>query len=445
MKRLTDPVLKAYLHSPPTAALSVPDGAIPGLSVRIGTKGTANWSLLIRVAGEGGTKATGKLLLGGKHRVNIGRYPAVSIAEARAKAATIIEQAQRGVVPSEVSNATPVAGSLTVESLSEEFLKQYVHSRELDSASKYEQSFARHINPRIGRQSAERLNREQVRAVMEAARVRRKRTSGERGGPIGGVEAARTAMGVLRHMYSWAMEEGKLKRKDNPASRIVKNLPRSRSRDVVLSLSEARLVWQAAELIGYPFGTHVQLMLLTACRCDEWASARIGWIDMEQALMVIPAREYKSNHVHVVPLVPRAMEILRNVPAPKAGEFLISSTAGRAPIQGVSKFFRTRLPDAILAITGEKFTKKFTSHDLRRTVATRLAESLGDAGDKLVKRVLGHSDGSVTAIYNRYGYVKEMRRALEQWEGELTGACAADPRAEAVISRAADSSGARAA
>ncbi|MGH8291068.1 MAG: hypothetical protein ACREV7_19020 [Steroidobacteraceae bacterium] len=45
---------------------------------------------------------------------------------------------------------------------------------------------------------------------------------------------------------------------------------------------------------------------------------------------------------------------------------------------------------------------------------------MGDAGDKLVKRVLGHSDGSVTAIYNRYGYVKEMRKALEQWANELT-------------------------
>jgi integrase len=49
-----------------------------------------------------------------------------------------------------------------------------------------------------------------------------------------------------------------------------------------------------------------------------------------------------------------------------------------------------------------------------------LAETLGDEGDKLVKRVLGHSDGSVTAIYNRYGYVREMRRALEQWAKDLT-------------------------
>jgi hypothetical protein len=54
-------------------------------------------------------------------------------------------------------------------------------------------------------------------------------------------------MGVLRHMYSWAMEEDKLNRKDNPASRIEKNLPKKKQGDVVLSLNEARLVWDAAE------------------------------------------------------------------------------------------------------------------------------------------------------------------------------------------------------
>jgi len=39
--------------------------------------------------------------------------------------------------------------------------------------------------------------------------------------------------------------------------------------------------------------------------------------------------------------------------------------------------------------------------------------------DKLVKRVLGHSDGSVTAIYNHYAYVSEMRRVLEIWANDL--------------------------
>jgi integrase len=212
-----------------------------------------------------------------------------------------------------------------------------------------------------------------------------------------------------------------------------------------LSLQEARIVWQAAQATGYTFGTHVQLMLLTGCRCNEWASARTSWIDMDEALMVIPATAYNSNHVHVVPLVAPAYEILRTIPKPQKGDYLLSSTQGQVPMQGVSKYFNTRLPDTILAITGSKFSKKFTSHDLRRTVATRLAESLGDEGDKLVRRVLGHSDGSVTAIYNRYGYVREMRRALEQWANDLTSTHVSAQSSASAFSRDVGLSGPRAA
>jgi integrase len=445
MQRFTDAALRAYLREPPAALRTLPDGAVPGLSIRLGAGGAANWSLLVRVAGEGGQKASGRLLLGRKYRVNLGRYPQVSIIAARAKATGLLEQAKRGVNPKQAMGVNRVAGGLTVEDLSKEFLQQHVHSRELDSARKYEVAFKTHINPRLGHQLAELMTREQVRAAMEAARVKRRRPKGQSGGDIGGVEAARTAMAVLRHMYSWAMDEGKLKRPDNPASKIDKNLPKKKQGDVVLSLNEARIVWRAAEATGYPFGTHVQLMLLTGCRLDEWASAQLKWIDADEALMVIPAGEYKSDHVHVVPLVPQALEIISRISKPKKGEYLLSSTDGCVPIRGVSKYYRTRLADAILAVTGTRFPKEFSSHDLRRTVATRLAESLGDEGDKLVKRVLGHSDGSVTAIYNRYGYVREMRRALEQWANELTRTCTTERSSVPAISPQADLVGSRAA
>src|SRR6185437_8721609 len=133
-------------------------------------------------------------------------------------------------------------------------------------------------------------------------------------------------------------------------------------------------------------------------------------------------------HVHVVPLVRQALEIIKAIPERLTGDHLLSSDGGRTPISGISKFYRTRLKNAIIANTGGSLAKEFTSHDLRRTVATRLAEALGEEGEKLVKRVLGHSDGSVTAIYNRYAYVREMRCALERWANELTTAVSAGVR-----------------
>lgn len=420
LKRLTDLNLRSLLKSQRTGEELIPDGSVPGLSVRLFPGGAANFSFLVRVTGEGGINKNGKRLLGRKIRVSLGNYPEVSLQAARARANHMADQAKRGINPKDLLKETATAGSLSVADISKDFLKQYVHSKELDSAPKYEIAFSTHINPKVGERLAELLTREEVRSVMEAARIKRLRTTpGKRDRDIGGVEAARTAICVLRHMYAWAMEEGKLKRKDNPASKIDRNLPKSKRGEVVLSLNEARIVWNAAEATGYPFGTHVQLMLLTGCRRDEWASARRTWINMSDALMVIPAGEYKTDHVHVVPLVPQALEIIKRIPKSQNGDYLLSSTGGRVPIKGISKYYNTRLADAIIALTRARFSKAFTSHDLRRTVATRLAEKLGDQGDKLVKRVLGHTDGSVTAIYNRYAYVKEMRRLLQNWANDL--------------------------
>lgn len=185
------------------------------------------------------------------------------------------------------------------------------------------------------------------------------------------------------------------------------------------TLREARTVWQAAKDCGYPFGVHAQLMTLTGCRLSEWACAEQTWIDLEEALMIIPSKSYKSDHIHVIPLVQQAIEILRGIPRPTDGSYILSRQ-GRVPIRGVGKFFKTYLADQMPANTGEYLSKRLTSHVLRRTVATRLAEQLGDEGDKLVKRVLGHSHGSLTAIYNRYAYVREMRRVLEKWANDLT-------------------------
>lgn len=419
-KRLTDPKLKSLLQQPRSEEQEVADGSVPGLTLRLFPGGGANWALIVRVRGEGGVNQHGKPLLGKRLRVSLGNYPQVSLQAARAQANHVLEQARCGINPKLALAQSATAYTMTVRQLSEKYLKDYVHSKELDSARNYEIAFDTHINPILGDKLAELVTREDARDVMNAARVKRPRPKGQKGGQLGGIEAARTTMSVLRQMYSWAIDESVLKRKDNPASKMQKNLPKQKRGETVLTLREARIVWQAAADCGYPFGTHAQLMLLSGCRLDEWASAQAVWVDIEEALIVVPSDSYKSDHVHVVPLVPQAVEILKAMPPLTTGPYVLSSTGGSAPIQGISKFFNTRLRDQIIANTGAPLSKHLTSHVLRRTVATRLAEVLGDDGDKLIKRVLGHSDGSVTAIYNRYGYVREMRRALVKWANELT-------------------------
>ena len=61
-KRLTDPTLKSLQQRSRSAEEEVPDGSVPGLSVRLFPGGAANWALIVRVKGEGGVNRHGKAL-----------------------------------------------------------------------------------------------------------------------------------------------------------------------------------------------------------------------------------------------------------------------------------------------------------------------------------------------------------------------------------------------
>lgn len=421
MRKLTYTAVEALLKKPPTQRIDLMDGAVPGLMLRLGPRG-ATWSMRIRVVGEGGTTNRGHQKKGGKFRLTIGEYPATSIEAARSLANAYLDQAKRGVSPVAALEAKATAGGLTVETLAEKFLSDYVYLKQLRATRRYEMAIRIHIVEGVGRVLADLLTRDQVRGLMKKVMVRVPSSGEGRSRPRGGKEAARTVMGVLRKMINWGIRERLLKRVDNPVAGMEDNLPKKRSKERVLSLDEARIVWHAAGTLGYPFGPLYRLILLTGCRPGEWARCARSYIDLKQSLLVIPAQAYKSDHVHVVPLVPTAVQILEHTLANYAGQqgdFVFSGTDGRSPVAGWTKG-HTRMMRAICAVSGERPVVPWTPHDLRRTVATRIAEQLGVGGEQLIKRVLGHADGSVTAIYNRYGYVKEMREVLERWATELT-------------------------
>jgi integrase len=422
MKRLTDVQIRVTHLKTRSARKDLADGAVPGLTLRLGP-GHATWSLVVRVTGEGGVSKRGYPRKGKRVRVTIGEYPAVSLEAARALANNFLDQARKGVSPVKALEDAATAGGLTIKGLSERFLTDYVRMKQLRAFIKYEGALRVHVVPRLGDVLADMLTREQVRELLKRVMVRAARKNGPRDRPRGGTEAARTVLAVVRKMISWGIREEILRRDDNPASGMESNLPKKRQKDRVLSLEEARIVWGAAQTLGYPFGPTYQLILLTGCRPGEWARARWPWVDLKQALCVIPAEGYKSDHVHVVPLVVEATRILDDVLSNfrgKSGNHIFSGTDGEKPLAGWPKA-QERMMRAICAVSGERWVAPWTPHDLRRTVATRIAERLGVGGEQLIKRVLGHSDGSVTAIYNRYGYVKEMRAALEQWAADLTG------------------------
>jgi integrase len=180
------------------------------------------------------------------------------------------------------------------------------------------------------------------------------------------------------------------------------------SRERVLSNEEIRKVWHGAEEMGYPFGSVVQLLMLTALRLNEVAKAKWDDIDLEVGVWRIPRENVKADRSHEVPLSKQAIAIFKALPR-FTDAYVFTSTAGKSHISGFSKA-KARL-DKFSGVTDWRL------HDLRRTAGTNMAK-LG-VPVYTISRVLNHAQGGVTAIYDRHSYMPEKKEALKKWARKL--------------------------
>ena len=145
--------------------------------------------------------------------------------------------------------------------------------------------------------------------------------------------------------------------------------------------------------------------------------AALSWSEVGEGRIVLPPERTKNNREHVVPLSPEACAILER---PRRGDFVFGRDIGR-PFSGWSKS-KERLDARITKTTGEGLAP-WTVHDVRRSVATHMAE-LGiqpHVIEATLNHVSGHKAG-VAGIYNRSSYEREVRAALALWSDHLLAA-----------------------
>ena len=123
-RRLSDLTI-GRLKPPATGRLEVADSIVPGLVLRITPRGVRSFSVAYKVAGEGGVGPTGRPLCGSQHRITLGRYPYVSLKEARDKARVILESVSEGTDPRpERRAAHMIRRGNTMEAVAARFIEQ---------------------------------------------------------------------------------------------------------------------------------------------------------------------------------------------------------------------------------------------------------------------------------------------------------------------------------
>ncbi|MEO1148210.1 MAG: tyrosine-type recombinase/integrase [Cyanobacteria bacterium J06638_22] len=190
-------------------------------------------------------------------------------------------------------------------------------------------------------------------------------------------------------------------------------MPRhERPRQRVLTMGELSVVQEACVQLGYPFGSFVQMLMLTAQRRTEVASMRWAEIDFDSMNWVLPAMKTKSYTAHSVPLSSFSAALLKGISV--NGEFVFSND-GRTHISGFSSGKR-QLDARANSVRGQ--VEGWRLHDLRRSAATHMVR-LG-ARETIVSRILNHSqNGLTTRVYALHSHAADKRCALQNWGKEL--------------------------
>jgi integrase len=224
----------------------------------------------------------------------------------------------------------------------------------------------------------------------------------ERGGPT----AAR-ARGSLGSFFTWAMKMGLCE--SNP---IIGSVAPAEGggRDRVLSDFELAMIWRACADDDH--GRIIKLLACTGCRRAEIGD--MAWSELDDperpTTFTIPAARTKNGRQHVLPVMPMMRDIIAGVPR----------MVSRDQLFGQRSHGFTRWAKAKAKLDARSGVKNWVVHDVRRTVATRMA----DIGTQphVIECILNHSGGfrsGVAAVYNKSPYANEVRAALAAWEDHI--------------------------
>ncbi len=353
------------------------DAGFPGLALRVSYGGARAWVYFYRLQGK-------------QRRMTLGRYPGMTLADAR----TAWQDARKAVgMGEDPARRRPIEAD-SFDAVADEWLKRdQARNR---SRQEVERILRVDVRPEwAGRQIAT-IGRRDVLDLIDKIADR------------GALTAARRLHSHLHRLFRWSVGRGIIE--SNP----VADLPKPGDvvkRDRVLSDVELAAVWKAAGTLGWPFGPALHLLILTAARREEIGALR--WSEIVDAKIELTGDRTKNGEPHSIPLSPPAMEIVERLPH-VAGSAFVFTTTGKTPVSGWSKA-KTLLDRAVADDVGHALPE-WRFHDLRRTAATgmqRLAVAL-----QVVESVLGHVSGSragIVGVYQRHTFDAETKAALDAW------------------------------
>jgi integrase len=372
--KLTTTTIKALTLPPGVADRTFWDDEIGGFGLRLRAGGSARWIVQYDMAGK-------------TRRVTLGTTALLDVGAARTKAKDLLAHVRLGGDPAAEKRSHRARAAETFAAI----LPRYLIGKQRDCR----QSSFKQIERRLWK-LAQPLHPLPITAIDRRSIASLVAAVADSNGP----SAATNLHGTLGGYFSWLMGAGLLEHNPMLYANKPKPLP---SRARVPTEDELRAAWAA--LGDDDYGDIFKLLTLTACRRGEIGGLRWDEVDLDAALIEIPAARMKNGRPHLVPLSEPALAILKR--RKRNGRDHVFGR-GASGFQGWSHR-RKALDDAIPGPRPD-----WTLHDLRRLASTVMHDKLG-IQPHIVEAVLAHVQSGIAGTYNKAHYTVEKRRTLEKW------------------------------
>lgn len=405
----TDKNLRAWLNAGPVDKM-IGDGLIFVASEAGARRGKASWILRYR--------------FGGRQREKVlGRYPDISLKDARELARRDRAQLQQGINVSAVKRQEKLRATdmHDVAGLGKIWFERHIADN-YKHPQVVERVLRRHIYPVIGKLPVDEVRPVHIDTVLTKI-------------VVGG--APTVANDAMRHMFR--MFHFAVKRKwidSNPVYGFEisdaggTETPRQRwlNREELTALADAM---RATLNFGRINELATWLLLALCVRKMELLSAKWSEFDLEQGIWRLRPNRTKMSIGIDIPLAPQVVEWLEEVKVfACGGEHLFPARRLIHMKNGVprSNRFQHVSPDTLnvaLKRLSMNDIEHFTVHDMRRTARTHMA-AIGV--DRFVaERALNHKLRDVEGTYNQYDYFDERKNALHRWATMLGAVSRGEP------------------
>jgi integrase len=339
----------------------------------------------------------------GKEKLmSLGKYPDVSLVQARERHSDARKIFAAGVDPMAQRKAAKTAEKAAIEnsfqSITTRWLEHWQEGKSPRHVDYVKRRMETDILPCLGARPIAEIEAPELVAMANAIQER------------GARDIAKRALETVGQVFRYGIAHGYSKR--NPAAEIRPSDILKSTRRVNYARVDARELPALLRNIEVYQGTHVtrlamKLMALTFVRTSELIGAKWTEFDLDAGRWNIPAERMKMRTPHIVPLPKQAVEVLGTLGTlTGASEWLFPGDRNASKPMSNNTILK--------ALERMGYKGRMTGHGFRGLASTILHEQ-GYNHDHIELQLAHAARNAVSAAYNHALYLEPRAKMMQEW------------------------------